>query len=199
MPAAKGNARTPLGPINILNVVKVFRPAGDTESDRLYAQFDSLRTARLVYRYVKNLRNRDHKVTMYVPHSHYDQFCALSEAAYQYRNGPDKLKTRICFGRKNMYLKVKPEQSVFWTVVNVPNLPNILLTKPPLSTVLSSPTLGRQRESATPKRSAEDSPTSSRDSKLARNMSPKGDSKEDTESIEKAGQDTTAVGGQSLN
>ena len=151
-----------------------------------------------MYMYVKNLRDKEHKVTMYVPHSHYDQFCALSEAAYQYRNGPDKLKTRICFGKKNMYLKVKPEQSLFWTVANVPNLPKIVLNKPPLS-IVSSPTVGRNRESPTPKRSAEDSPTHSRDPKLARNESPKVDPKEVTEIHGETCQDTTAVGGQPLN
>ena len=146
------------------NIVRVFPPS-KPEWDTLYAEFDTTATTSTVYRYTRFLRDNHLKVFMYVPHMFYGQFNHLSNIAHKYRLPPSSHKTRIKFGRENMYLQVKAPGAHVWQVVQVHNLP-------PLSSQHHSPELdvsptpapGRNRENGN-KRAASTSPQSLRSMK----------------------------------
>ena len=139
----------------------------------LYAEFDTLANAQLVYRYTRFLRHKDHRVTMYVPHTHFAQFEHLGHIAHKYCLPPNIHKTRIKFGNQDLYLQVKPPGSHVWQVVNVPDLPPLTLQQQPPPALSLSPNLapGRPRRNGGPQRPASISPKI-RQSKAARSSSP---------------------------
>ena len=152
------------------NILKVFPPA-KPDWNTLYAEFDSHATTQTVYWYTRFLKDKEHKVTMYVPHNFWAQFDHLSNIAHKYRVPPSVHKTKIRFGQKDMFLQVKPLGSHTWHVLHVPDLPTLTLQNH-LPDMSISPSLapGRSRSTA-PKRPAS-SPASIRDPKALRSDSP---------------------------
>ena len=183
------------------NIVCVFPPA-KPDWNTLYAEFDTKSAAQTVYHFTKYLRDRHHKVTMYVPHLFYDQFNHLSSLAYKYRLPPNVHKTRVKFGNKDMFLQVKPPGGQAWKVVHVPDLPPLTLqaSSPDIS-VSPSPAPGRARLSST-KRCAL-SPIDDRHPKVPRpNLTPNSPSDIGEHAMEASedGEDAPSVGaaGQSV-
>ena len=153
------------------NIVKVFPPARP-DWNPLYAEFDTRRTTSTVYRYTRFLRDEEHKVFPYIPHMFYDQFDHLSNIAHKYRMAPDIHKTKIKFGRSDMYLQVIPPGSHAWQMVQVHNLPpRTSRQQPPDLSVSPSLAPGRIRL-VSHKRQASASPQSLRNSKAAKSGPP---------------------------
>ena len=141
----------------IENIVRVFPPA-KPNWNTLYAEFDTRATTRTVFSFTRFMRNKDQRITNYIPHMFYNQFEHLSSIAFKYRVAPHNHKTRIHFGKPDMFLQVKPPGSNSWNVVHVPDLPPVALhDKPAHLDVSPSPAPGRHR-SALSKRAASSSP-----------------------------------------
>ena len=142
---------------DITKIVRVFPPA-KPNWNTLYAEFDTRATTRTVYSFTRFMRNNDQRVTPYIPHMFYDQFEHLSSIAFKYRIAPHNNKTRIHFGKSDMFLQVKPPGSASWSVVHVPDLPPLASHGAPAHQSISpSPAPGRQRP-ALSKRAASSSP-----------------------------------------
>ena len=142
---------------DITNIVRVFPPA-KPNWNTLYAEFDTRLTTRTVFSFTRFMRNKDQRVTNYIPHMFYHQFDHLSSIAFKYRVAPHNHKTRIHFGKPDMFLQVKPPGSNTWSVVHVPDLPPLGSHHEPAHLAVSpSPAPGRQRP-ALPKRAASSSP-----------------------------------------
>ena len=155
--------------IKIENIVRVFPPQ-KADWNILYAEFDTRTTTQTVYWYTKFLRDKQHKVMMYVPHPFYAQFDRLSNIAYKYRLPPNTHKTKIRFGQTNLFLQVKPPGSHSWQTVSVPDLPPISTQQSAPDLSLSpSPAPGRPSSSSS-KRAASSTPP--RLSKASRAGSP---------------------------
>ena len=142
---------------DITKIVRVFPPA-KPNWNTLYAEFDTRLTTRTVFSFTRFMRNKDQRVTNYIPHMFYHQFDHLSSIAFKYRVAPHNHKTRIHFGKPDMFLQVKPPGSNTWSVVHVPDLPPLGSHHEPAHLAVSpSPAPGRQRP-ALPKRAASSSP-----------------------------------------
>ena len=100
-----------------------------------------------------------------IPHIFYNQFDHLSKLAFKFRMPPSSHKTRINFGRANLFLQVKPPGSHVWQAVQVHDLPPLTShERPPYLSVSPTPAPGRTTR-APPKRAASTSPEASRSSK----------------------------------
>ena len=161
------------------NIVKVFLQHGFHEDDcvRVYAQFDNKNMISTIYRNVHKLRNAELKVMLYAPYTHQDQLAYLNKIAKEYRYPEDphqeKARTRIMFGRRDLYLQIKPESCNFWTTLRLDNLPPIQPISRPTQQASLSPPPGRQSDdSVTNKRGASSPPqsqSSAKDPRLANN------------------------------
>lgn len=160
------------------NIVKVFPPAKPIWNT-LYVEFDTRASTQTVYWYTRFLRDKEHKVTMYVPHQYWAQFDHLGNIAHKYRQPPNVHKTRTKFGQRDMYLQVRAPNSYNWLTVDVPDLPPLTLQQhQPDMSISPSLAPGRSRTSAAPKRGPS-SPAESRDPKALKPSSPHSDPKAD--------------------
>ena len=158
--------------VETTNIVKAFPQHTKTENDciRLYAQFTDLSLITHIYNHVSRLRTKEQKVVMYVPSTHIDQGIYLDNIAYTYRYphvGQEKSRTRVKYGRNNLYLQFKPLSSSYWTTVSISDseLPPGKLRSDPV--VSYSPPAGRQRDFQNNKRAASTSPQQ-KDPKVSR-------------------------------
>ena len=150
--------------VGVTDIVKVFHQAGIPEQkcNRVYAQFRNQNIISTVYRHVSMLRTKEHRVQLYAPHTHQDQIRYLGDLANRYRNPADKnaekVRTRIMFGLRDLYLQIKPLGSTYWTTVDTPDLPPIQPSSQANQGVSVTPPAGRQRDEPPNKRAASMSP-----------------------------------------
>ena len=134
--------------VSVTDIVKVFPQPGIPEDQckRLYAQFSAQYILSTVYNHVSKLRTREHRVVLYAPHTHQEQLRYLGDLANSYRNPTDpsteRVKTRIKYGFRDLYLQVKSLGSTHWTTVATPNLPPIQPSSQATPAVSMSPGRG---------------------------------------------------------
>ena len=93
---------------NSLSIEKIFPPANKADWNTLYVVFKDPLTIELLNQYVKFLKPGK-SLSIYVPHSLYPRFSAISNIAHSYRNSEIKHKTKIKYGINDFELLVKPK------------------------------------------------------------------------------------------
>ena len=153
-----------------LQIVKIFRPVNDPDSEKLFAEFSEDNMPATVYKYVKKL-NRNSGVHTFIPPSFKARAEDLEKCAYELRHGEPEFSTKIKWGYGDLILerKLKSNPNARYNSVTVKDLPPVNLNPPPpmakMPNPSSSPAPGRRdrnkrNRSITPTHSSPSSKTS---------------------------------------
>ena len=158
-----------------LKTAKIFRPPGDTDSEKLFVEFTEDTMPGTVYKYVRKL-NHNSSVHTFIPPPFKARADDLEKCAYELRHGTPAYNTRIKWGSCDLILerKLKSNPNERYHSVTVKDLPpvnlNPPLPAPKLPNPSSSPAPGRKNRS---KRIRSTIPThSSPSSKTSRQEAP---------------------------
>ena len=148
----------PTSTLEKMKIERVFKPATLEETDRIYVQFESEMSVKIVNRYRRNLA-AGLRIFPWFPPALFSRFKALDDESYQLRKvRKPPHQTDIRYEEDDIALFKRLDKSHRWQKVEVKNLPNICLDPDLLVRPTSTPPRGRSRISSKRKRSNSRSP-----------------------------------------
>ena len=156
--------KIPENEVKNLKILRTFRSAKLSETDRLYAEFADQASVNYVNLFVRNLQPGTN-VDIWIPPALFQRYRDFDHAKYLIRKGLGNFKAKIKYGEEDFILLKKSPACRSWTNVIPEKLSALNPSASTYVTMSSSPPLGRRSRS---KRKARSPLNSSSDSKIQR-------------------------------
>ena len=156
-----------------MKIVRTFRPTStNTDSGKLYIEFESVASVDILNRYKRNLP-KDSKILLRFPPAIFPRKLALDDMAYQLRKVIEPYhQTDIRYENNDIVVYKRLNRFKRWEKVTVYDLPEVCINPDLLSLPSLNPALGRNRISSTKRNrsnsaSSDDSAKATKTSKLS--------------------------------